>query len=235
MKSTILFTLVFVLFYKAQSQKTIIRFEGLLNAKERFYTVDIEGRKFDPAAARQAGTGVRVFEINYLATGRAHDLVVYASNATASATNRQAQPIFNSRFQLKDDHELLIVVGNNGSVELSEKPVKSEPQPDHQLEGMRHPMNMQQFNSLYAAIKNQYNASDRYAILKNALEVPTNYFTVFQMNNLLSLINSESERLMLAKKCFSHLLEEANAAALLDVFSLQASKNELAKYFGIKE
>src|ERR1700752_4842218 len=115
MKSTILIALAFVLFYEAQSQKTVIKFEGLTDAKENFYTVDIEGRKFDPASAKQTNTsGVRVFEINYLSSGT-HDLMVYAVN-TKTPGNSRVQPIYNNSFQLKADHEMVIIVGKNGEV-----------------------------------------------------------------------------------------------------------------------
>ena len=232
MKSTILLVLAFVFFYEAQSQKTIIRFEGLNDAREKFYTVDIEGRKFHPSAARPTSTsGVRVFELNYLATG-AHDLIVYSANTNTSVANRQAQAVFNNSFRLKDDHEMVIIVRKNGDVAFSEKPTKNSVEGDNQLDGLKHPISMQLFNKLYSAMKNQYNASDRYEILNNALDVPTNYFTVFQLNNLLSLIKSEAERLALAKKASSHLLGEANTAGLLEMFSSDNSKEELSKHLG---
>jgi len=229
MKSVILVTLSFLLFCGAQSQKAIIRFEGVNDAQQKFYAVDIEGRKFDPAAGKQSSTsGVKLYEINYLRSG-AHDLLVYPVSRNASYGNRN-QAIYNNRFHLKDGHETMIIVRNNGQVTLVEKPIKnSEPHGES-----NRAMSMQQFSSLYAAMKNQDDASNRYVILKKALDVPTNYFTIFQLNNLLSLIHSEAERLVLAKQSSSHLLEEANAAALLDVFSLQASKEELARHFGIK-
>jgi len=234
MKSTILLVLAFVLFYEAKSQKTIIRFEGLNDAKEKFYTVDIEGRKFYPAAAKQTGTsGVRVFEINYLASGN-HDLIVYAVNNNSEENNDQVQPIYNNRFQLKADRETVIIVRKNGEVAFSEKPLNNVSQADNQLKGVKQPISMEQFNALYAAIKNQYKASDRYTILNNTLDVPTNYFTIFQLNNLLSLINPETDRLALAKKSSTHLLPEANASSLLDVFSSQENKNALSAHFGIK-
>ena len=233
MKSTILLALAFVLFYEAQSQKTTIRFEGLNDAKEKFYTVDIEGRKFYPAAAKQTNTsGVRIFEINYLATGT-HDLVVYSVNTNPSLGNRQTQPVYNNRFQLKADHDVIIMVGKNGEVALSEKPIKNNTEVDNQLEGLRLPIGMEQFNKLYSAMKNQYNPSDRFAILSNVLDVPTNYFTIFQLNNLLSLINPESDRLTLAKKSSTHLLAEANASALLEVFSSQPNRDALSVHLGI--
>jgi Domain of unknown function (DUF4476) len=234
MKSTILLALAFVLFYEAQSQKTIIRFEGLNDAKEKYYTVDIEGRKFHSATAKQTATsGVRVFEINYLASGN-HDLIVYAVNNNSVEYNSQVQPIYNNSFQLKADRETIIIVGKNGEVAFSEKPLHNTSHATHQLKGVKQPISMEQFNGLYAAMKNQYTATDRYTILNNALEVPTNYFTIFQLNTLLSLINPESDRLALAKKSSTHLLPEANASSLLEVFSSQENRNALSAHLGIR-
>jgi hypothetical protein len=232
MKRAMLLALLLAVFFEASSQKTTIRFEGL-NEPIKIYAVDIEGRQFHPAAAKQTSrSGIRVYEINYLATGT-HDLLVYAINTNTLEGNR-SQAIYRNSFQLKDDYEMVITVGRNGEIAFSEKPAKNDAEMENEMPGLRRPISLQRFNMLYDAMKRQDVAANRYAILNNALDVPTNYFTIFQLNTLLSLINSESERVLLAKKSSSHLLEEANAAALLEGFLLPTSKEELMKHFQIK-
>ena len=94
----------------------------------------------------------------------------------------------------------------------------------------KQPMTMQKFNSLVRVMKDQQTESARSAVLRETFDVNTNYFTIFQLNTLLALINSESERLEFAKKAVRHTLNEANVDALSEVFNSQGNKDELKNY-----
>ena len=94
----------------------------------------------------------------------------------------------------------------------------------------KQPLTFQKFNSLLRVMKDQPNDSGKYAVLKDALEVNSNYFTIFQLGKLLSMITLESDRLTLAKKSITHVLEEANISSLYDLFSVDANKDELENY-----
>ena len=91
-------------------------------------------------------------------------------------------------------------------------------------------MTMQKFNSLVRVMKDQQTESARSAVLRETFEASTNYFTIFQLNTLLILITSESERLDFAKKAVMHTLNEANVEALSEVFTSQGNRDELMNY-----
>jgi hypothetical protein len=59
---------------------------------------------------------------------------------------------------------------------------------------------------------------------------PNNFFTASQAKELISLINSESNRLELAKLSYRTLVDPANFTVLYDLFESQASKDELAAH-----
>jgi hypothetical protein len=59
---------------------------------------------------------------------------------------------------------------------------------------------------------------------------PNNYFTTAQVKQLIGLINSEPNRLELAKLSYRTITDPENFAQLNDLFKLQASKDELAAY-----
>ena len=59
---------------------------------------------------------------------------------------------------------------------------------------------------------------------------PGYYFTTAQVKTLLLLINSETNRLQLAKLAFRTVTDRANFSQVNDVFSSQGSRNELGNY-----
>ena len=94
----------------------------------------------------------------------------------------------------------------------------------------KQPMSMQKFNCLVRVMKDQQTEAARSSVLKETLDVSTNYFTIFQLNTLLAMITSETERLEYAKKSLSHTLVEANVEALSEVFNSRGNKDELVNY-----
>ena len=58
----------------------------------------------------------------------------------------------------------------------------------------------------------------------------TNYFTVAQVKQLIPMVTLESKRLELAKSSYNNITDPANFTQLYDLFSTQASKDELAAY-----
>ncbi|MGB8193102.1 MAG: DUF4476 domain-containing protein [Chitinophagaceae bacterium] len=88
----------------------------------------------------------------------------------------------------------------------------------------------QQFNQLLRKVRNQYDQSGKYAVVQDALNVSTNYFTTAQLRQLLTLITPESSRLALAKLSYARVSDETNFASLNDLFTAQASRDELNNY-----
>jgi len=86
------------------------------------------------------------------------------------------------------------------------------------------------FNALYQSIQQQYPASTQMNSLVTAFNNSSNYFTTYQVRQLILLINSEPNRLQLAKLSYRTITDPANFTQLYTVFSYQSSKDELQAY-----
>jgi hypothetical protein len=219
MKQLVPVVLATCLCHAVQSQTTTIRFEGLSNPKAaKNYLVDLEGRKFSPLNTSTKGsTDVGSIDINYLALGK-HEFAVYEIDNNNGTINRTKDPVYSNSFQLREGYQMVIAIQGNGRVALIEKPLNPAGK-----ESALQPMSMERFNSLFRIMKDQGQGARRYAMLNDAFDVNTNYFTIFQVSSLLSLINPESERLILAKKSLTHLVEGANVSSLLELFNEQGN------------
>lgn len=88
------------------------------------------------------------------------------------------------------------------------------------------------FNQLYTSISNAWSASTRVNLSSTAFQNTNNYFTTVQVRQILLLINTEADRLTLAKSAYDNITDQSSYSQLYDVFSTSASKNELAKFIG---
>jgi hypothetical protein len=86
------------------------------------------------------------------------------------------------------------------------------------------------FNTLYNNIQQQYPVASQMNSLSNAFNNTNNYFTTYQARQLIQLVTSESNRLQLAKSSYRSITDPVNFSQLYNLFSSQASKNELAAY-----
>ena len=94
----------------------------------------------------------------------------------------------------------------------------------------RPPLSTQQFNQLQRKIMNQYEESGKIAVLRDALNSITNYFTTAQLKQLLLLISNENERLALAKQSYARVSDQANFSSLSAIFNVQTNKDDFNNY-----
>lgn len=94
----------------------------------------------------------------------------------------------------------------------------------------RTPMVDYQFSQLVQTLNSQYNQSAKYNTISGAFNNSVNYFTTYQVTQLLSLINTEGEKLALAKQSYLRVTDPANFNTLYDLFYNQSSRNELNNY-----
>src|SRR5205085_706949 len=87
-----------------------------------------------------------------------------------------------------------------------------------------------QFSQLLQTVTSQYNQSGKYNTISGAFNNSANYFSSSQVRQLLSAINSESDRLALAKQSYLRVSDPANFSSLYDLFYNQSSRNELNNY-----
>ena len=86
------------------------------------------------------------------------------------------------------------------------------------------------YNTLYRNLQYSFGIGAKYSSLTDIFNTETNYFTVAQTKKLIQLVSSESNRLELAKLSYNNITDPANFSQLYDIFSSQASKNELLNY-----
>jgi len=98
------------------------------------------------------------------------------------------------------------------------------------IDNSRPPISTQQFNQLQRQIRNQYEESGKVAVLRDALNTSSNYFTTAQLKQLLLLIQNENDRLVLAKQSYARVSDQTNFSSLSTVFNTQANRDDFNNY-----
>jgi hypothetical protein len=86
------------------------------------------------------------------------------------------------------------------------------------------------FTTLYNDIRKKWFPLSKYNTAVDVFSSSTNYFTTQQAKQIIGLLSSESNRLELAKLAFDNIVDQQNFAQLYDLFTTQASKDELDNY-----
>jgi hypothetical protein len=87
-----------------------------------------------------------------------------------------------------------------------------------------------EFNIIYNNISNSWSSSARVSAANTAFNNTSNYFTTAQVRRVLLLINTEADRLTLAKTAYDNVVDPANYSQLYDVFTTTDRRTELARY-----
>ena len=86
------------------------------------------------------------------------------------------------------------------------------------------------FNTIYQDVQQQWPVSSRLSYMINLFADESNHFTVLQARQLIELVNSESERLQLAKASYRNITDPANFTRMYEILASQSSRNELAAF-----
>ncbi|MGB3155017.1 MAG: DUF4476 domain-containing protein [Chitinophagaceae bacterium] len=96
--------------------------------------------------------------------------------------------------------------------------------------GYKVAMSDAEFNTIYQNTQIQFLPGAKMASITNTFNNTSYYFTVAQAKKLIELVSLESNRLQLAKLSYRMITDRGNFSQLYDLFSTQASKDELAAY-----
>jgi hypothetical protein len=96
--------------------------------------------------------------------------------------------------------------------------------------GVKTPMSSADFDQLLANVRVNLIQFLKVNYETDVFNKPDNFFTTAQVRELLLLINAENNRLDLAKLAYKTVTDPANFLQLNNLFSSQASRNELANY-----
>jgi len=86
------------------------------------------------------------------------------------------------------------------------------------------------FNNLYRNIKNEYSIAAQLTGITTAFSTKGNRFTASQASQLIQLINSESNRLYLAKLSYGTVVDPANFSTVSNLLYTQSSRDELRNF-----
>ncbi len=86
------------------------------------------------------------------------------------------------------------------------------------------------FTTLYQTIQQQWPVSTQMSTLTNAFNNTNNYFSTYQASRLIQIINTENNRLQLAKLSYRSIIDRNNFSQIYSLFGSQSSKNELTTY-----
>jgi len=91
-------------------------------------------------------------------------------------------------------------------------------------------MNDVTFNQLYQNVWNQRNTWQKLSAATSVFNTSTNYFSVSQVVQIISLVTGENNRLQLAKLSLDNIVDPENVNQLFDLLSTQSAKENLDYY-----
>ena len=95
---------------------------------------------------------------------------------------------------------------------------------------LKTPMAEGDFNMLVLGVRSNLVQPLKINAIRNALSNPNYYFTSSQLKELISLINSETSRLELAKLSYRTVTDRPNFTLLNDLLPTQSNREKLAEY-----
>ena len=131
-------------------------------------------------------------------------------------------------FNLRSGYDLQIIVTANGSVQLRETRIRGNN--TNNTNSYKTPMSDINFNTLYNSVRNQWRSTAKMDLVSDAFENNSNYFITTQAKQLIHLVRSESNRLILAKASYRSITDPENFYQLNDLLNSQASRNDLSAY-----
>lgn len=96
--------------------------------------------------------------------------------------------------------------------------------------GNRSPISSTTFTTLLQTVNNQYLQAGKVAVVRDALNNNSYYFTTTQLRQLITPITAESDRLTLLKQAYSRTADVAAFNTLSDLLYNQSSRTELTTF-----
>ena len=154
-----------------------------------------------------------------------HSIEVVRTNRYNNTTRLRNK----TTFTVRQGYDLDVTVNSDGSIQQSEKRIRRSGDYGYQNR-YRNPMTNESFTTLRRDLRNIRGTNKRVTAISDAFNNTSNYFTTTQVGELISLVNSESGRLNLAKLSYRTITDPANFSNLNDLFNDDASINELETY-----
>lgn len=188
----------------------IIAVTGTKNLK-----LSIDGKAYNLANGNSTDNRTTVV-LNNLKAGQ-HSVLISRTDPYSNQPEK-VYPVFN----LRRGYNMMVNVNANGSLELIETKTTG-------IEN-RSPMSNAAFTILLKNVKNQQSPNGRRSVIANSLNNTDNYFTAYQIVQLLQSVNSETYRLQLAKLSYRAVVDRNNFVRVNDILRNEESRADLESY-----
>jgi len=168
---------------------------------------------------------------NYFTTDQVGQLLLLLTSETRRLElAKLSYPKITDPSNFADVSELFKTQANKDNIDkfIQSKNIATTTSTD--IDNARPPLTTQRFNQLKRQIGNQYQETGKIAVLRDALNVTTNYFTTAQLKELLLLISNENERLALAKQSYPRVSDQTNFTSLSTIFTVQTNRDDFNNY-----
>ena len=162
-----------------------------------------------------------------------HTISVYRLRANSGTYRNQTNKkpygtaIYSKTFQIRQGYDMDIRINGNGRVIFSEMRIENEDDQDDNQQNNMSSMSDAKFEQLLQSVRSKFLQSSKAAAIRTAFLNTSNYFTTEQAGQLLSLLNSEADKLTLAKLSYPRITDPASFTQLYEVFTSENSKNEM--------
>lgn len=129
-------------------------------------------------------------------------------------------------FTIRTGYDLHITIAANGSVQQRETKWKLENNTTSSIVAMSDV----DFTSLYNKVRSQWRPANKLRLIGDAFANTTYYFTTAQARQLIQQINSQNDRLTLAKASYRSITDPTNFNQMYDLLNGQPHRDQLAAY-----
>lgn len=214
----------------AQSTQSVnLIFDGISSATKNYKLV-VDGNGFFSNKKYDINDDQNIAFINSLQAGK-HTLKVYRlsnNNPKYNASSKKTL-VYSKIFVLRDGYDMDITVNAAGRVQFSENASGGDVEIND-----KSPMTTDDFNQLLQSIRCKWSQALKGETESEAFNNTDHYFTTSQIRQMLLLINTEGDRLDLAKLSFRSVTDSANYVQLADIFKVQSNKNDFIEFVRAK-
>jgi len=227
----------------AQSTVTLTFNGNTTRNNNRAYQVIIDGTTYNSTyATNDNDNNPNTITIPNLQMGQ-HSLQVYRlrnnNYGSYGTNNNSSTPQYSSTFNLRQGYDMDIAIRGNGQVQYTEKPSYNNRRRNRNYDrdrdrgygqyNNRVAMSDNEFNQVLQNVRSKWFQSSKVTAERDAFNT-TNYFSSYQITQLLQLITSEANRFELAKLSYRAVADPANFSQVINLFSNQAYRNDLEQY-----
>jgi hypothetical protein len=227
-----IFTLLLAIFFTA----TAFAYDGgkltITVASAKNVQVYVDGRLYQEKD--------NSYVLNNLQPGN-HNIKVYKrrnndnngrNNGRRDNRNDQRDLLYNSNVYVRNSYHVDVMINRFGKALVDERQINGRYDDDDWYDNgnddndrYHQAMSDRDFNQLLQKIRNQW-----FGKLSTAKDgINANYFTTYQVKQILQIFSSEADKLELAKLSYKNIVDRQNFKDLYDLFSRQ-SRNELDNY-----